>query len=285
MPETFNEQLVLHDWEHDVCTRAYPFLAALGAIRLQDEVERVGRDAGLPHEWKLGWKHHGDKRHRTRITFEGIDYSDGKSKDGTAKIFDLPSEGLGWSRTYNAKAIPVDEEINEEIELHEENSEDLNANFNVTNRTSIKADAKGGVDGIGEVSTSFESETTASVGGGWGRASASSRTIAHKIKTAVHVPVGEKVLVSVDVVKRKTVTPVTEDGYIEATGYINLYDWAEENAPYLRDGKDQKHNVIKFDSIQDLLWFIEGQRVAEYPNMRHFLAAMRGGRTPKRGVQ
>ena len=135
MPETFNEQLVLHDWEHDVCTRAYPFLAALGAIRLQDEVERVGRDAGLPHEWKLGWKKHGDKRHRTRITFEGIDYSDGKSKDGTAKIFDLPSEGLGWSRTYNAKAIPVDEEINEEIDASRGDSEDLNANFNVTNRT------------------------------------------------------------------------------------------------------------------------------------------------------
>ena len=110
-----------------------------------------------------------------------------RHQEGTPKVYDLPADGLGWSRKYSPKAIPVHEDIDESIELHEESSEDLNASFNVTNRTSIKVEAKGGVDGIGEASASAESETTSSVGGGWGRASSSSRTISHKVKTSVDV--------------------------------------------------------------------------------------------------
>ena len=52
---------------------------------------------------------------------------------------------------------------------------------------------------------------------------------------------------------------------------LDLYDWVEENAKWLRDGKDNKRNKVECVNIADLISFLRGERVAEYPNMRGFL--------------
>ena len=108
---------------------------------------------------------------------------------------------------------------------------------------------------------------------GGGR-SVSERT--QSIRTELDIPSGARdILASSNVGKRKEITPIVENGYIEADIEINLDDWSEERAKWLRDSKDEKRNRIQCPTIQDLLWFIEGQRLAEYPGMRGFLEKMR----------
>ena len=105
---TFSEQTVLYNWERQFCQRSIPFLAALGVQRLHPgQIHRVGREAGLPHEWRVGWKEHGDKRHRTTIIFDGIDYSGGDDVEGVPIVYDLPDSSRGWSEVYKPKAIPI----------------------------------------------------------------------------------------------------------------------------------------------------------------------------------
>ena len=270
----YNEESRLYAYEQEYATRLLPVMRKLGVDRLEKAPTRMGRDKALPHEWALGWKRHGSKRHRTRVTFKAIDYSDSDPIEGTPVVYDLPDEGRGWSQIYRPQAIPIDQLVDESIELNEEVYENyrVEASFSVTNRTSVKAEAK-----VGPVGASAESETTVSASAGFGldRGTRTVTKYIHKVSTTVHIPVGQAVMVTVDVSKRKVVTPITERGLIEAEVMWNLSDWAEKHAKYLRDGKDAKRNRIYFDTFQDLLWFLEGQRIAEYPNMKHFLKDMR----------
>ena len=282
-PEPFNEQKVLYEWEQKFCRMIKPMLYALGADRLQEE-HRIGRSAELPHEWGIGWKKGGSKRHRTRVYFRGIDYTDGEPEEGTPVIYDLGDAARSWSRKYVPKAIPVSEEIDEGIELHTREWEEYGAeaSFSVTNRTTVKAEVKAG----DVASASAENETTITAGGSaFGRGGgekASTRT--HRVKTTVHREdleraknLGKSVLLTADINKRKVVTPIIENGFIEADIMLDLDDWAEEHKSYLRDSKDEGRNRIYCSTIRDLIWFIEGQRVAEYPRMTTFLADQRKG--------
>ena len=277
MAHPFSEQAVLHTWEKKFCQMAVPFLAALGARRLHaGQMGRTTREAELPHTWAIGWRGgHSDHRQKTRITFDGIDYSDGDEDEGKSIIYDLPDERRGWSEVYRPRAIPIDREIEKSIEMHEEqwNEYSASASFEVTNRTTAKAEAS-----VGDVaSASVESETTTTAKAEFGMDSGQRKqsVYTHVARDKVRVEVGTAVEYWVDVMKRKVVTPVTENGFIEASLVLDLYDWSEKNAEWLRDSIDVKKNRIGCNTIQDLIWFIEGQRVAEYPNMRNFLSTQR----------
>ena len=276
MTDTFNEQQVLYTWEREFCERALPFLYALGARRIgKSQLHREGREAALPHEWALGWKKGGSKRHRTRIEFKGVDYVDGDDVAGTPIVYDLEGEGRNWSQLYPSQAVGVRQVIEDSITLRDESWDEynVNASFSVTNRQSISAGAS---VGPAEAKAEASSEQTASTS--FGKTGGGRKVVerTQSIRTELDIPAGAKdILASSNIGKRKEVTPVIENGYIEADIEINLDDWSEENAPWLRDGKDEKRNVIRCATIQDLLWFIEGQRLAEYPNMRGFLDKMR----------
>ena len=274
--ETFNEQKVLYEWEREFCERALPFFYALGARRIGvTQIHREGREAKLPHEWALGWKKGGSSRHRTRIKFLGVDYVDGDDDVGAPIIYDLPGEGRNWSQLYPTQAVGVRQVIEDSITLRDESWDEynVNASFSVTNRQSISAGASvGPAEAKAEVSSEQTASTSFGKTGG-GRV-VSERT--QSIRTELDIPAGANdILASSNIGKRKEVTPIIENGYIEADIEINLDDWSEERANWLRDSKDEKRNVIRCSTIQDLLWFIEGQRLAEYPNMRGFLAKMR----------
>ena len=272
----YSEEATLYKYEKEYGKRVLPVLRKLGAGRLFSKPYRKGRDAALPHSWELGGKSgDSDWRKKTHIVFEGIDYSGGTQVEGVSQNYDLPDEGRGWSQIYRAGAIPIDQVVNESITLNEsvQESYTAEASFEVTNRTSVKAEAS-----LGDIAgASAESETTTTAKASFGTSGGHTKvtTYTHAVATTVHIPVGQAVMVSVDVSKRKVVTPITERGFIEASMKWDLYDWADNRSSYLRGGKDAKKNRIYFDSFQSLLWFLEGQRMAEYPGMKNFLSDMR----------
>ena len=249
--ETFNEQLVLYEWEHEFCERSLPFLYALGARRIgKSQLHREGREAELPHEWALGWKKGGSKRHRTRIKFRGVDYVDGDDEIGTPVIYDLPGQGRNWSQLYPTQAVGVRQVIEDSITLREEawDEYNVNASFSVTNRQSISAGASvGPVEAKAEASS--EQTASTSFGKTSGGRNVSERT--QSIRTELDIPPGAKdILASSNIGKRKEVTPIVENGIIEADIEINLDDWSEERAKWLQDSKDEKRNVIRCATIQ-----------------------------------
>ena len=69
----------------------------------------------------------------------------------------------------------------------------------------------------------------------------------------------------------KETRPFTDQAFLDATIDIDLYDWAGNYRRYAA-WRGRHDNIIRCENVQDLLWFLEGQRPAEYPGMRRFLA-------------
>ena len=214
MPEPWSEQNVLHTWERQLCGRIVPLLLALGVQRLHPgQMGRIDRTAELPHTWALGWKSgKSDHRHKTRIVFDGIDYSGGEEVEGTPIVYDTPDGRRGWSEIYRPTAIPIDREIEKSITLHEESWSEYSAvaSFEVTNRTTLKAEAS--VGDVASASAENETITTAKAEFGMGGGDRKNSTYVHVARDRVKVAVGDAVEYWVDVGKRKTVTPVTGRG-------------------------------------------------------------------------
>ena len=285
MTQTFSEQKVIYDFEEEFCRRARPFAFTLGCHHLWDAPRRQGNNPDLPHWWELGarkkknkWPH----AYKTRITFEGFDYVDGDPENGKQQIFDLEDKGRGFIRTYDpSNGNAIDEEVEEIIELEEETWSEykVDASFEITNRTTIKAEAKVEA-GPASASASAENETisTAKTSFGMDDGQRKKRVYKHRILQRVKAEANSRPFtLSVDVGKKKVITPVKETGYIDTSIMLDLYDWADEQQGFLKNSIDIGPNRITCDNIQDLLWFIEGQRVAEYPNMRGYLGRMKNG--------
>ena len=285
MTQTFSEQKVLYNFEDEFCRRFRPVAVTLGCHYLHRDPRRQGNNPDLPHWWELGarkkkgkWPH----AYKTRITFEGFDYVDGDPEYGTQQIFDLEDKGRGFFQKYDpSNGNAIDGEIEETIGLNEEtwSTYMVNASFEITNRTTIKADAKASV-GVAEANLSAENETIASSKTGFGLDDGNKtlRTYQHRILQRVKADANSRPFtLSVAVGKKKVITPVKETGYLDTSIMLDLYDWADEQQGFLRNSIDIGPNRITCDNIQDLLWFLEGQRVAEYPNMRGYLGRMKNG--------
>ena len=59
-----------------------PLLIDLGARYLVKPYMGKYDDEEKTAHWGFGHKKHGDKRHRTSVTYMGINYADGEKKDG-----------------------------------------------------------------------------------------------------------------------------------------------------------------------------------------------------------
>ena len=202
--------------------------------------------------------------------FRAIDYIDSETEEGETTTFHLPTRPwTGWRRDYRADAGAIDEVVEVEVEMLDEESHEytVGASFEVTNRTHVKA--SGGIDGI--ASAEAENETTATAKTEFGMRGGTRQLTRSRFKatTRVQVPKGEHHIATVDMGPVREVTPYTEIGFIDAVMDLDLHNWAGNHAPYLPSG--DHHNIVHCDTWQDLLWFLEGERVAEYPGMRHFL--------------
>ena len=86
--------------------------------------------------------------------------------------------------------------------------------------------------------------------------------------------------------ERTVITPVTENAVIDFAIDIDLYNWAENNAPYLDGGEDTADNRLHFDNVQDFLDFYDGLHPREHPGMDNYRRDMerkahRGDRSAK----
>ena len=156
--------------------------------------------------------------------------------------------------------------------------EEFGVAFNVTNTTTVKAEASAEFGGVGG-SASAENTTTTSLDTSFGNHSGgkSARNETLAIRGQFTVPANKRLLAYAEASKQQMTTPYKVNGYIDHALNIDLYDWVEENAPYLRDGRDTKHNVLNFVNLTDFRAFLEGYHVAEYPNMRNFLTTCSKG--------
>ena len=95
------------------------------------------------------------------------------------------------------------------------------------------------------------------------------------MQTTLEIPPHTKVLATVDVVERTVITPVTENAIVDFAIDIDLYNWAENNAPYLDGGEDTADNRLHFDNVQDFLDFYDGLHPREHPGMDNYRRDMR----------
>ena len=63
----------------------------------------------------LGHKDGGDKRHRTAVEFEGINYRDGETTEGKTREV-VTDERIGWQRKHDNRLVPNRERVNEKIQ-------------------------------------------------------------------------------------------------------------------------------------------------------------------------
>lgn len=274
---SFNEQAVLYDYEVEFIRRLTPVLRDLGVPdrRMLKTPERWGREAAQPHSWLMG-KRSGRSQHKYKsvITFDGFFYNEEDPDVGKPTV-----QTLGEPRVIYSRVVDSDLEYEQTIDestastVEEWTEEEFGVEFNVTNRTTSKAEAKGGIDGIAEASVSVENETTTSLDTSFGHndGARNSKQVNLAIHGKVTIPANQPVLTYAEAVKQQYITPYKVNGYIDHATNLDLYDWVEENSPFLKDGLDTKHNVIKNANLTELRSFLEGERVAEYPNMRGFL--------------
>ena len=278
---SFNDQQFIYRYEDEFCKRAYPFLRALGVInkRLRyNEHFVLSRDPKPPHAWAMGWKKNKDKHksksYNTRITFKGHAIVGGEVEEGKPTVYDLDDEA-GWSRVLDAQDGRLEEIVDEEIELWERSAFEYTAGarFSVVNQTSVKAEASA----FDIASASAESVTTISAETSFAARQGMERNKRRKfaIQSKLEADAGEKVLYTVEKFRRKVITPVLDNGYLDFEVEFDLWDWAEDDQKWLRDSIDVGGNRIKCDNVAAILAFMEGKREHEYPNMVGFLPAMR----------
>ena len=270
----FNEQTVLYDYEVEFCKRLNPVLKDLGGKRIWDNSYRKGREAAQPHTWQLGGKGgDSDWRKKTHVIFDGFFYNEEDPDVGKPIVQKLGEPRVIYSRIVDSEVEYV-QEINESTAsaIEEYTEDEFGVEFNVTNTTTVKAEASAEFAGIGG-GASVESETTTSLNTSFGGSSGArnSRDVSLAIVGTFTVPANRRLLSYAEAQKQQITTPYKVNGYIDHAVKIDLYDWAENRSNYLKDSLDEKKNRIQCANLTELRSFLEGERVAEYPNMRNFL--------------
>ena len=126
-----------------------PLVRDLGVRHLVDH-PYIGR---YDHENKhltigLGHKRHGDKRHRTSVTFKGIHYRDGKQDEGKTRTVQIDRR-VGWSRKHDNRLVQNDQTVSVKIVSFEETFNKLRTFSSLDIVNNFSASAQGEIAGIG----------------------------------------------------------------------------------------------------------------------------------------
>ena len=87
-----------------------PLCLDLGARYLRSPEQWGYDDEEKTLKWGLGYKKHGDKRMRTDITFQGIQYRDGDRDEGRTRETEM-GRRIGWSRKHDNRLVQNDETV------------------------------------------------------------------------------------------------------------------------------------------------------------------------------
>ena len=272
-----------------------PLLLDLGARYLVKPYLGQYDDEAKTAHWGFGHKKHGDRRHRTRVSYLGINYADGEKMEGKTyqRVEDRYS---AWSVKHDNRRVQNDETVRKSKASFEETYNEIKTFTSLDLMQRFSASAQGEVLGIGgSVTSTTEARAHSEVKTNkYDRKKTETvlDTSAHirypgpvyrddydangQISGRTLVQEGEIWLVDCPIEVIHTVTPVEQDGTWDAGIKLDLENWAGNYGP-MPDG--EHWNVLEFANLQELLSFMRKEQVLQYkwlPNLKLSDASKRG---------
>ena len=263
-----------------------PFIKDLGARHLVNPYM-----TGYDHENKsisygLGYKKHGDKRHRSSVKFEAIYYDDGEQIEGATVTIEIDHR-VGWSRKIDNRRVANKVTVAEKIVSFEETFNKLRTFSSLDIMNQFTASAKGEIAGIGgSVSSTSSVHAHTEVETEKFNRQKRERIIDDTSVLDYPGPVrwdddvqaddgstlhrkgsirysGEVWLIERPVLKLQTTTPMTQWGIWDCGRiHLNIYDWAG-NYGALPSGKHK--NKLTLNGFRELLDLMKGNLPLQYP--------------------
>ena len=237
-----------------------PLVESLGAQHLRHPYR-----GGYDHEAKtlhfgLGHKRHGDKRHRTSVTFEGMHYAEGEKHEGPTRTVELDRR-IGWSRLHDNRETVHNEVVTVSILSFEEWFNKLRTFTSVDLVQSLSISGSGSIAGFGG---SVTSNSSVSVHTEIETEKFDHKKRETKIDDTVELEhgLGFIYLTERPVLVLQTSTPITQFGEWDARIKINLYDWSGNYGPM--KGGEHKNELV-FAGSGELISFIQGDLILQYP--------------------
>ena len=266
-----------------------PLAMNLGAryLREQPYMGSYDEEENTLH-WGLGHKEHGDARHRTRASYVGIHYTDGKRHEGPTQQI-VTNRRLAWSRKHDNRLAQNDETFGTKEMSYDETYNEIRTFSSMDLIQRFSATAQGEILGIGgSVSSSTEAhghteletkqfsktkkerviDTTARLlypgplyrdDYEWVTDSAGREY--QRVSGRTLVEEGPVWLIKCLVETVHTIKPIVQEEFGDALLRINIEDWAG-NYGVMPDGEHD--NVLEFANISELIAFMEGDLVLRY---------------------
>ena len=257
-----------------------PLLIDLGARYLVKPYMGKYDDEEKSANWGFGHKKHGDKRHRTTVTYLGINYQDGETRDGKTyqRVEDRYS---AWSVKHDNRLVQNDETVTKKVVSYEETYNQIETLTSLDLMQRFSASAQGEFSGIGgSVTTTTEMRAHTEVG--TQKYDLKKREVMLDTSARICYPgpvyrddyddngqisgrtlvqEGEIWLVDRPVEVIHTVTPVEQEGTWDAAIKLDLENWAGNYGP-MPDG--EHWNVLEFASLTELQSFMQKDLVLQY---------------------
>ena len=263
-----------------------PFVKDLGAKHLLDHFYM----GAYNHENKtinygLGHKHGGDKRHRTRVQYEGIYYKDGEQIEGKTNTVEIDHR-MGWTRQIDNRKVANKVSVEKKVVLYEETFNKFRTLTSLDIANSLTSSAQGEIAGIGgsvshtssihahtEVETEkfnhikkeqiIEDITTLDYPGPIlfeKDVFDEDGNLLHR-KGSIQYD-GEVWLIERPILKLQTTTPMTQWGIWDCGRlHLNLYDWSGKHS-VLPSGEHKNEFVL--NGLDELLDLMKGNLVLQY---------------------
>ena len=257
-----------------------PLLIDLGARYLVKPYLGKYDDEEKTANWGFGYKHHGDKRHRTTVAYQGITYADGERREGKAyqRVEDSYS---AWSVKHDNRLVQNDETVTKKIVSFEETYNQIETFTSLDLIQRFSATAQGEVAGFGgSVTSSTEAHAHTEVKTNKYDRQRRETTLDTSARICYPGPVyrddydangqlsgrtlvqeGEIWLVDRPIEVVHTVTPIEQEGVWDAAVKLDLENWAG-NYGILPDGKHW--NVLEFGNLSELLSFMNKELVLRF---------------------
>ena len=257
-----------------------PLILDLGGRYLVDPYLVSYDDDVKNIHWGLGYKKHGDKRHRSSVRYQGVTYLDGGTHEAPSREI-ITDRKIAWVKKHDNRLVQNDETYGDKQMSYDESFNRLRSltSFDLLNRFS--ASAQGAVAGIGgSISSTTEQRLHTEVETDQFNKKKRERVIDTSAHLAYPGPVyrldkdengvvvgrtlveeGPIWLIRCPVETIETITPTTMWGTWSASIEINVEDWAG-NYGIMPGGEHR--NILRFASIEELISFMKRDLVLQY---------------------
>ena len=257
-----------------------PLLIDLGARYLVKPYMGKYDDEEKTAKWGFGHKKHGDKRHRTTVTYAGINYVDGEKTEGKTyqRVEDRYS---AWSVKHDNRRVQNDETITKKVASFEETYNQIETFTSLDLMQRFSASAQGEIAGIGgSVTSTTEARAHSEVK--TNKYDRQKREVVldttaricypgpvyrddydanGQISGRTLVQEGEIWLVDRPIEVVHTVTPIEQEGIWDAAVKLDLENWAGNYGP-MPEG--EHWNVLEFGNLNELRYFMDKDLVLQY---------------------